>query len=306
MTAGPEFDILGFGTMAVDEFLYVTEYPPVDGKARVVGERRRCGGLIATALAAASRLGACCAYAAVFGDDALSCECLAALAAAGVRDDLIVREPGAGPVRSVIVAEEGRGTRTIFYNKDRLRPYPSNHLGRLLPTRARVIVLDHLGIESMLPLSRLAASLGVPVVADVESRDHPAMVELVRSVSHLILPLGFARAISGRQEPAEVVRTLHREAHRACTAVTCGTGGCYFAAGDSNEDVHHQPAFAVETRETTGCGDVFHGAYAAALSGGNRVPECVRFAAAAAAVYASRPSGWEYLPGPEDVKLMAG
>ncbi len=60
----------------------------------------------------------------------------------------------------------------------------------------------------------------------------------------------------------------------------------------------------MEVVETTGCGDVFHGAYAAALAHDSNVAECLRFATAAAAVYASRPGGWQHLPKAGDVLKM--
>ena len=60
---GPE--ILGAGTMTVDDFLHVARYPAPDRKAAVLRKSRRLGGLIGTALAAAARLGASCGYAGV-------------------------------------------------------------------------------------------------------------------------------------------------------------------------------------------------------------------------------------------------
>ena len=75
----PEFDIFGLGTIAVDDCVYVDSYPLPDHKVRIKREGRNVGGQIATALAAASRLGAHCAYAAVLGDDELSVAAFAAL-----------------------------------------------------------------------------------------------------------------------------------------------------------------------------------------------------------------------------------
>jgi sulfofructose kinase len=60
----------------------------------------------------------------------------------------------------------------------------------------------------------------------------------------------------------------------------------------------------VESLETTGCGDVFHGAYAAALASGKEILDCLRFASAAAAVFATRPSGWQHLPTAADVNRL--
>jgi sugar/nucleoside kinase (ribokinase family) len=80
----PEFDIFGLGTIAVDDCLYVDSYPPPDQKVRINREGRNVGGQIATALAAASRLGAHCAYAAMLGEDELSTAAFEALKTAGV------------------------------------------------------------------------------------------------------------------------------------------------------------------------------------------------------------------------------
>ncbi|MBN2129460.1 MAG: hypothetical protein JW741_08180, partial [Sedimentisphaerales bacterium] len=68
----PVFDVLGLGYTAVDDLLYVESYPPADNKARVRHRERHCGGLTATALVAAARLGARCMYAGVLGNDELS------------------------------------------------------------------------------------------------------------------------------------------------------------------------------------------------------------------------------------------
>ena len=65
----PAFDVLGLGCTAVDDLLYVAAFPAVETKVQVRKRERQCGGLTATALVAASRLGARCAFAGVLGDD---------------------------------------------------------------------------------------------------------------------------------------------------------------------------------------------------------------------------------------------
>jgi sulfofructose kinase len=66
--------------------------------------------------------------------------------------------------------------------------------------------------------------------------------------------------------------------------------------------VFHQPAFRVETVDTTGCGDVFHGAYAAALCEGRGLEERLRFAAAVAALKATREGGQKGIPSREEAE----
>src|SRR5690348_3708416 len=78
------WDILGIGCSAVDDLLYGEAYPTADTKVRVRRRERQCGGLTATALVAASRLGARCAFAGVLGDDENSRFVLDALSREGV------------------------------------------------------------------------------------------------------------------------------------------------------------------------------------------------------------------------------
>jgi sugar/nucleoside kinase (ribokinase family) len=62
-------DILGLGYTAVDELVYVDAYPAADAKAPIRRRERQCGGLSATALVAAARMGCRCAYAGILGYD---------------------------------------------------------------------------------------------------------------------------------------------------------------------------------------------------------------------------------------------
>ena len=84
-------DILGLGSVAVDDLVYVASYPQANAKVRVLDRERQCGGLTGTALAAAAKLGCRCAYAGVTGTDEASDFALAGLAAAGVSVELASR-----------------------------------------------------------------------------------------------------------------------------------------------------------------------------------------------------------------------
>ena len=113
---GRTFDIIGIGTAFIDDLVTVDEYPPADQKVEIRGEKRAFGGCIGSGLAAAARLGASCAYAGVFGDDQLSASMCEGFAKAGVDCSLVLREQGATPGHSVIIADRTHGTRNIFYN----------------------------------------------------------------------------------------------------------------------------------------------------------------------------------------------
>lgn len=296
-----KYDIIGLGTAFIDDLLTVDEYPPADHKAEVRGEARAFGGCIGTALAAAARLGRACAYAGVFGDDQLSSSMCKGFAQAGVDCSLVIRQDGATPGHSVIISDRTHHTRNIFYSMGGCTPLPPAAVSDGMVARCKVVLVDHFGPDAALAAAATARKLGRCVVSDIELPDYPRLSEMLGLVDNLICSANFASAVTGQKDPAEAARSLHNG--RTCTAVTCGTDGSFFVVGGSTV-VAHQPAFKVKTLETTGCGDVFHGAYAAALAEGKSVPECMKFAAAAAAIYASRPSGWKYLATKADVDKM--
>ena len=299
----PEFDILGLGTIAIDDLVYVERYPPPDRKAMILRERRTLGGQVATALAAASRLGAGCAYAGALGSDELSMAALAGLRAHGVDCRFVRASASAGPVHSIIIVDESAGSRNIFFDMSRMTPLPRPDIGDNLIAGARVLLLDQFDPPAMIRAAECAHALRVPVVMDMEWTDAAGIEAMMSLADHLLLPRDFAAAYTGLASNEEIVSQLHR-GRRACTAVTCGARGCYYLTADSAAPVRHLPAIAVATVETTGCGDVFHGAYAMALSAGQPEVECLRFAAAAAAAFAARPGGWEHLPALADVNQL--
>jgi sugar/nucleoside kinase (ribokinase family) len=300
-----QVDVLGLGTVAVDDLLHVAEYPPADGKTAVVRAERHPGGQIATALAAVTRLGGSAAYLGILGTDDLSLRLTSALHTCGIRTDAVVVQPEARPIHSVIIVDETQHSRTIFFDRNGVRPFPPAALTADLLRGAGALLIDQLGMEQAIRAATLARTLGIPVVGDFEWPAEPRLDELMAVTDHLLLPRDVACTVTGAGDAAACVRELHRRAPRLCTAVTCGAEGCfYLAAGDAPEGVRHQPAFRVTPVSTTGCGDVFHGAYALAAARGQDTATALRFAAAAAAVYAARPNGWEHLATTEEVKAI--
>jgi len=293
MSPVKRIDILGLGAVAVDDLLYVEAYPPPDGKARVIDRDRQCGGLTAMALATAARLGADCAYAGVLGNDELSAFVLRCLQQAGVETSCVQRSPRARPVHSSIVVDRRRGTRNIFFDLNGVVGAGA-HTPVSLITSARVLFVDNLGVPGMVRAARLARRAGIPVVADFENDQHRQFPQLLPLADHLILSQGFAGKITGARSPEQAVRKLARP-DRQVAVVTCGDKGCWYLAGGSSSP-QYQPAFKVKAVDTTGCGDVFHGAYAFALANGMALEVRIRFAAATAALKATRAGGQTGIP----------
>lgn len=281
-------DILGVGCVAVDDLLYVPAYPPPDTKAQVMRSERQCGGLTATALVAASRLGVNVAYVGTLGDDELSNFVRNRLHAEGIDTTGLLHYPSAGPIHSVIVVDEAHQTRNVFSNRVAFLGAPAPRVDRSMICRSRVLLVDHVAPERQIEPARLASSLNIPIVADFERDDAPGFEELIRFVDHLVVSRAFAERRTGEVGVERACRKLVENHHTV--VVTDGAKGAWFATA-AEPTVEHRPAFVVEAKDTTGCGDVFHGAYAAALVRGMGLAERVRYASGAAALKATRSGG---------------
>ncbi len=298
-----EIDVLGLGAVAVDDILYVEAYPVANSKVRVLNRERHCGGLTATALVAAARLGCHCAYAGVTGDDESSDFALAALAQAGIRTDLACRRSDRRIHHSTIIVDH-RGTRTLLSDNRSVRSVDETWPAERIIRSCAVLLVDHTAMDGMVRVSRTARSAGIPVVGDLERTESELSGELVDMIDHLIVPEQVALAMTARNEPREAAAALWT-GERKIVVVTCGENGCWYLA-DGREPVH-QPAYRVHVVDTTGCGDVFHGAYAAGLVLGLSPSDRVRLASATAALKATKRGGQAGCPTMAEVKsLLAG
>jgi len=293
MTQIKQSDVLGFGYAVVDELLFVDSYPHPDTKT-VVNERIiAVGGLTATALIAASRLGGRCAYAGVLGPDADSRSILDVLEEEGIDACHVRQLADARPACSAIIVDTSRKTRTILYDKSSAVGPSAAMIDPELVHSTRVLFVDHHGIEGMTRAADLARRAGIPVVGDFERVDVIGLDGLMALVDHLIVPVHFAREITNESNPRDAVVALLPG--REVAVVTCGADGGWYA-GPNTGGPEPYDVFAVDAVDTTGCGDVFHGAYAWALATGHDVTSRIRYAAAAAALKATAAGGHRAIP----------
>lgn len=287
-------DIVGLGVIAVDEMLYVDSYPPADGKKFLTGRRRQGGGNTSCALAAAARLGSRCAMLGRLGDDDLSRFAREHLAEAGVDLSFVLHDPACGPIYALIVVSADTGSRAIFVDPASIRPLEREELRPEWFAGAQVLLVDHLYPAAILPAIRLAQQLRVEVVSDIEL-DMPELREIRAGVDHFICSAEFALPYTGRSDAAAACEDLRRSAPHRTVVVTAGSDGCYWCTREMAA-VQHVRAHQIEPADTTGCGDVFHGAFCHGLAAGWDVERIIHFANAAAAVKATRTGGWAAVP----------
>lgn len=290
------YDVLGIGVVAVDDLLYVDAYPAAEHKVRVLRRRRECGGLTGTALVAAARLGARTGYAGTLGtDNELSRAVRQQFKDEGIDLQPCTVRPDARPYHSTIIVARHPPSRTIFSHVDgHAGADPARPAADVIRSAA-VLLVDHHAMPGTRRAVEVARAAAIPVVADFERHGGEGFDELLPRVDHLVLPERFAAELTGANSPQEAIVRLWTPGRQA-VVVTCGARGCWYADALAPDRPRHFPAPAVDVVDTTGCGDVFHGAYCVGLAEGQSIGRRVRFATAAAALKATQEGGQSGIP----------
>ena len=296
------FDVVGVGCCAADTLcVYEGEICP-DTKMPVREMTRQGGGLVATGLVAVARLGGRARYLGKVGDDATSRFIRGEFGREGVDVGGLATEPGASAIASFIVANPATHMRTIFYCLDGIARLKPEDLRQEDVLSGDILFVDGFFVEPAIQAARWAREAGRRIVMDAELTDL-ANDELMALSTHVIASQGFTRSRVGDIGPeAAAVALFDRIGHsEKVVGVTCGGEGSYFVTA---EESFHQPAFEVNVVDTTGCGDVFHGAFAFGLARNWPLRRIVEFASAVAAMKARRLGGRAGIPTRDEAEAF--
>lgn len=154
----------------------------------------------------------------------------------------------------------------------------------------------------MIRAARIARAAGLEVVADFERDEHSQFGELLLNVDHLIVSSTFAKKRTGLQTPREAAEVLAKTGAKVII-VTNGELDAWVVAEGS---CFPFPAYPVNVVDSTGCGDAFHGVYAACLSSGMGLGDRLKFSAAAASLKARHLGAQRGLPTRKEVEEFLG
>ncbi len=294
--SGKPFDVVGVGINVIDYLFRVPRFPEPDTKMDATAVTRQGGGLTATAMVACARLGLRTRYIGKFGGDEIGRMAREGLAAEGLDLSASVQASDAPNRLCFVIVEEGSGRRTIIRHMDSrvwLRP---EDLSREAVCSGRALHLDGYEGDAAIQAARWAREDGIPVSLDAE-RFTQRREELFRLTDILIVAERFGREVTGREDVAEILEELTRLGP-PCVGVTSGERG---SALRYRGEIIHGPAFPVDVVDTTGAGDVFHGAFLYGVLQGWEARHILLFANAVSALKCTRLGGRTGIPRVQEV-----
>lgn len=274
------FDVVGFGLNAVDHLCVIDEFPKPDTKPRVREFARTPGGQAASAMVLCARLGLKAKYVGKVGGDETGAFSLASIESEGVDVSDVVVVPGATNQLAMIMVDQARGERTILWHRpDEIATLPSE----ITPGKVavgRVLLIDGHDAPAAAAAASAARERGIPVVLDAESVKDGTR-DVVERTDVLIASRAFPAKYTGREDVMEGVASLLAAGPRV-VCVTLGRGGAVLRTASGSSIT--SPGFEVDVTDTTGAGDVFHGAFLYGLLEGWSAERTLDFSNAAAAL----------------------
>jgi sulfofructose kinase len=276
----PRFDVVGIGLNATDTLLLVQEFPPYAGKVAFDREMLSPGGQVATAMVCCARLGLRAKYIGTVGDDLRGDIQRQSLEGTGVDIGSVITRRNCPNQTAYIIIDERTGERTVLWQRAaELRLAPEEIRPEDI-IQARLLHIDGFDIEAAAHAASIARQNGVPVSIDVDSV-YSGFEPVLRNVDYLVAGSGWPGKWTGESDPFKALTALQAEYGMRVAAMTLGDYGALACSGGR---WYYSPAFEVVCQDTTGAGDVFHGALCYAILEGMPLNQGLEFANAAAAL----------------------
>ena len=290
------YGIIGIGHCCQDSICTIESYPPEDGSTHILSiDDTQGGGAVATAMVAAARLGVKTAIIANLGDDETGGKIQSGFESYGVDTECIQLIPGGRSSSSVVMVDPAHGSRTKFPFRDNLPPIDFTPQKQEAISQSSILHLDGTNYGNALAAARIARENGVTISLDGCSRqkENALNLQLAEMADILITNAVYPQAVTGCETREEALMQLAGLGHKKAVMTTLGSEGVMAVIDGC---IVRFPAFCVAAVDTTGAGDVFHGAFLTAWLEGRRTEECIRFAAAVAALKCQKPGGRSGIP----------
>jgi sugar/nucleoside kinase (ribokinase family) len=209
------------------------------------------------------------------------------LADEGIDTRHLVHMPGlVTPISNIMIEPSGERTIVVFRDPELWKV--SLPAADTLLDDCSAVLAESRCAEFCVDLCAEARKRGIPVVVSIDRAMSPREEGLLTAASHLVFSSEALRSTAGIADDGEALKKI-AGLTPAFLAGTQGPQGTLWL--DENQTLRRTPAFPVHAVDTLGAGDVFHGAFALAITEKQELRQALRFASAAAALKCTRFGG---------------
>ncbi len=277
-----DFDVVGVGLNATDTVFVVPRFPPSGGKVPFTREFYSPGGQVATAMVACARLGLRAKYIGAVGDDERGRIQMDSLRASGVDISQVRQRVNCPNQSAYIVVDESTGERTVFWARPDCLALSPAEIAPADIASARLLHIDGHDTVAVEHAARIARNAGIPVTADVDTL-YPGFERVLPLIDYLIASAEFPSQWTGLADPFEALAAIQLQSGMRMAAMTLGAEGALAFCAATGTFLY-SPGFVVNCVDTTGAGDIFHGAFCYAVLQQMTIADALDFSNAMAAL----------------------
>lgn len=302
-TAGKkEFDVIGFGTNAVDYLIQVPHYPEFNSKVELVDYTQAAGGEVATTMVGLQRLGLRTAYVGRFGSDSAGEFGLGSLIDEGVDVSHAERVEGAATQIAFIIIDARSGERTVIWKRDPKLAYTAAETPVDLAAKAKVLHFTPHDAPACFAMAKVAKQSGAIVSIDIDN-NFPGLEELLPLVDIMVSTADLPSRLTGMSDSKAALREIANRFGCGVAGITLGEKGSMLLCSGTFIET---PGFEVPggCKDTTGAGDSFRVGLIYGLIKGNDVESAARMANAVAALKCRSVGARTALPNAAELTSM--
>ena len=290
--------IVGIGANVFDTLYNIPTYPTEDTKMRATASKTAGGGPVATGLVAAQKLGVETAYIGVLSDDNGGKFLKEDFIKYGVNTDLIEVKSGYRSFASVLWLCADTATRTCVFDKGDLPPLELNVTQKQAIIDAELLMVDGNEMSAAVEAAKIAKDNGTKVLYDCGGLFDG--VEKLLALTVIMIPSEvFSLGHTGCKTAEEAAKKLYDTYSPEVVVITQGEKGGIIYDG---EKITAYPIYPAKVVDSNGSGDVFHGAFAAAVCKGYDYLKCCHFSSAVSGLKCTGVGARESVPNFETTK----
>jgi sulfofructose kinase len=295
--------VLGIGHCTLDHIGVVARFAEPDFKVELDQLSVQGGGSAATALVALARWGRACEFIGKIGGDERGQQILSTLSGEGVLVERVVRDQDAISQLSFIVVSPSTGQKQTYFTHGSVSPLTADEVSFDALDGVEVLLVDGTCPAAQLKLMREARVRGLHTILDATAPT-AAISSLIPEASVIIGSERVLSQLTGMGDPQQMCATLIQSGARIAV-VTMGDEGCVAMDGE-REQVVRARAYPVRVLDTTGSGDIFHGAFIQGMLMGLGLDATARFANTAAALSCTGIGGRSRIPTLDELRGLIG
>lgn len=282
-------EVLCVGHACYDLVFSVAHHPAENEKIFADSLLSCGGGPAANAAVMVAKLGFSAAFAGYLGHDAYGELHTQELLANGIHIDCLSRGDLPTPLSTVIV--KPNGNRALINYKGDTKPLAADAIDFSMIT-PKVILFDGHEPHISVPLAKQARQSGIPTVLDAGSV-HEGTLALMGLVDYLVCSEKFALQLKGDEHTS----LTYLADYAPFVVTTLGERGLIWQHGQQSGSL---PAISINAIDTTGAGDAFHGAFAAAVAQGLDWLTVLRYASVAGSLCCTKMGARLGLPSKQE------